>query len=111
MIRTSTVQWQHDLASSGEISRLVVSANGQTLIASATTESGGLFVIRDGKASNTIPAAGDEVVVSPNGSHFAISDVEKLKLYDVAGGLIWQFSGDDRVHHPRFSPDGKRLAF
>ena len=108
--RTGAVKWRHDLASSGEITRLAASADGHTLVALATTESGRLFVIRNGRVINTIPASGDELAVSPDDSRLALTDVEKLKLYDTAGGLIWQFNGEDRVHHSRFAPDGKRIA-
>ena len=107
---TGELKWRLDLASSGEITRLVPSADGNTLAALATTESGRLFVIRQGKLINTIPASGDELAVSADGAHLALTDVEKLKLYDSTRGLAWQFNGDDRVHLPRFATDGKRLA-
>lgn len=107
---TGVLKWRLDLASSGEITRIVASPDGNTLVALATTESGRLFVIRHGKLINTIPAAGDELAVSADGSHLALTDVEKLKLYESTRGLVWQFNGDDRVHLPRFAPDGKRIA-
>ncbi len=109
--RTGEVQWRQNLASSGEITRLAAAANGRTLAALTTTESGRLVVLRGGKVLNTIPASGDELAVSPEGSHLAVTEAEKLKLYDAQGGLVWQFNGDDRVHHPRFSADGSRVAF
>lgn len=109
--RTGAEKWRLNLASSGEITRLVASSDGNTLVALATTESGRLFVLRNGRVVNTIPASGDELSVSPDGSRLALTNDEKLKLYDSVGGLIWQFNGDDRVHHPRFAPDGKRIAF
>ncbi len=108
--RTGAQRWQLDLASSGDIVRVAPSADGRTLVVLTTTESGRLFVIRDGKVINTISAKGDEVAVSPDGAYVAITDVEKLKLYDSTRGMVWQFNGDDKIHLPRFAPDGIRLA-
>ena len=108
--RTGAELWRQDLSSSGQITRLAPGADGGTLAVLATTESGRVFIVRDGKLASTIPAHGDEITLSPDGSRLAITDVEKLKLYDTAGGLLWQFNGDEPVHHPRFAPDGMRVA-
>src|SRR5262249_48285650 len=68
------------------------------------------FVIRNGKLVNTINAAADEVEVSPHGLLIAATDGRQLKVFDPEGGLLWTYTGDDTLRHPRFSPNGKRIA-
>lgn len=108
--RTGSERWRHELARSGRITRLAASADGRTLALQTTTDSGRLFLVRDGRPAPSIPATGDELALSNDGSRVALVDGEKLKLYDTSDGLLWQFNGDERLHHPQFSPDGRRLA-
>src|SRR5262249_26896399 len=50
------------------------------------------------------------VALSPDGSLVAVAAGNHLKLFGDDGGLRWVLPGDDVLHAPRFSADGKRLA-
>jgi hypothetical protein len=50
------------------------------------------------------------VALSADGSLVAVVAGNHLKLYGSDGELRWVLPGDDVLHHPRFSPDGRRLA-
>src|SRR5262249_52904379 len=88
----------------------VVSSDRKTIVVHADTLGGRLFVIRDGKLTNTIVAAAGEGAVSPDGSWIAAADGRQLKAIDPTGGLLWTFTGNDTLRHPRISPDAKRIA-
>ena len=72
-------------------------------------DGGKLFVLRDGKIVRVIPTAAEDFGLSADGSLIAVVTEDLLKLYSVADGLQWVFHGDDLLHFPRFSGDG-RLA-
>ncbi len=72
-------------------------------------DGGKLFVLRDGKIVRVIPTAAEDFSLSTDGSLVAVVTEDLLKLYSVADGLQWVFHGDDLLHSPRFSGDG-RLA-
>jgi len=87
-----------------------VSGDGKTVAVVATTESGRVYILRDGKLLRTIPTPGEDACLSTDGSLLALAIGNQLKLYSVALGLQWTFSADDRVRSPRFAPDDQRLA-
>jgi outer membrane protein assembly factor BamB len=102
--------WSLTLADSGELRGGTVSGDRKTLVIHADTLGGRLFVIRAGRLVNTIVTAADEVAVNADGSQIAVTGRRQLKVIDSATGLLWSFTGDDHLHHPRISPDGKRVA-
>jgi outer membrane protein assembly factor BamB len=108
--RTGREQWTMTPDSSGAIGRLSVSADGRTVVASASTLSGRIFVLRDGKLVGTLPTGADDAVVTADGNWVALSQGSLLKLYAADGSLRWTCQGDDTLRFPRLSPDGKRLA-
>ena len=66
-------------------------------------------MLRDGKIVRVIPTAAEDFGLSADGALIAVVTENLLKLYSVADGLQWVFHGDDLLHFPRFSADG-RLA-
>jgi hypothetical protein len=101
--------WEHTLAPSGEVRAARASADGRTCAFLTTTDGGRVFVLRDGKPERTIPAGGDDLALSADGERLALTSGRRLDCYEGAG-LVWSLPGDDVLHFPRFSPDGKRLA-
>lgn len=108
--RTGAEQWTVTPDPAGEIQGLSVSADGRTVAARASTRSGRVYVLRDGKLRGTLPTGADEAVVSPDGAWLAIATGRNLKCYAADGGLRWTFQGDDTLRFPHLSSDGKRLA-
>ena len=108
--RTGKVVWKHQLSDSGTIRGGVMSGDRRTLVIHADSLGGRLFVIRDAKLLNTIPTPADEVAVAADGSLIAATSGRLLKMIDPLGGLLWTFTGDDVLRHPRFSITGRRLA-
>ncbi|MBM4069940.1 MAG: WD40 repeat domain-containing protein [Planctomycetes bacterium] len=102
--------WQVRLAATGEARDIRVSMDGKTCALYATTEGGRVFVLRDGKVAATIPTAANGIDLSADGRLIAVVDRNHLKLYSVTDGLQWLLQGDDTLHQPRISPDGKRVA-
>ncbi len=124
--RTGQQRWQVRLALDGEAARVVASPDGKTCAVQGG-DGGRVFVVRDGKVvatiqgnsaapknlrhmSNTGGFAVNGLALSADGSLVAVTSGNLLKLYNVAGGLRWILPGDDVLHFPRFSADGKRLA-
>jgi outer membrane protein assembly factor BamB len=102
--------WSLTLADSGVLRGGTVSADRKTLVLHADTLGGRLFVLRGGKLVNTIATAADEVAVAADGSFVAATYQRQLKAIDPAAGLLWTYTGDDTLHHPRISPNGERIA-
>jgi outer membrane protein assembly factor BamB len=108
--RSGRKLWDLALARSGEVLGAVLSGDGRTLALRATTDGGRLFILRDGKLVRAIPTAANDVALTADGSQMAVVTTNVLKLYSVADGLQWSFSGDDNLRFPRFAADDKRLA-
>jgi outer membrane protein assembly factor BamB len=104
------VLWSLPLADSGMLRSGAVSTDRKTLVLHADTLGGRLFVIRGGKLVNTITTAADEVAVSDDGSFIAVVHDRQLKAIDPADGLLWAYTCDDTLRHPRISPSGERIA-
>jgi WD40 repeat protein/sugar lactone lactonase YvrE len=102
--------WSVTPVESGNLLGGTVSADLRTLVLQADTLGGRLLVIRDGELVNTLLTASDEVAVSRNGDWIAATAGRQLKVFDPRGGLLWTFTGDDILRHPRISPDGNRIA-
>ncbi len=108
--RTGAEQWTVTPDPAGDIQGLSASADGRTVAVRASTRSGRVYVLRDGKLTGTLPTGADEVVVSPDGAWLAITTGRNLKCYAADGSLLWTFQADDTLRFPRLSVDGKRLA-
>jgi len=108
--RTGRALWTVTPAADGEIVGMDASADGRTVVARATTRSGRVFVVRDGKTVGMLPTGADAAVVSADGSWVIVTTGRELKRYAADGGLQWVNRADDTLRSPRLSPDGKRLA-
>ncbi len=108
--RTGRVLWEVTLAPAGDIEGLAASADGTTIAARTTLQSGRVFVVRDGKQLATLPTAATAVALPPDGSLVAVTTGKQLQCHAATGGLQWLFQADDTLRFPRISPDGKRLA-
>ena len=108
--RAGRARWELELATTGAVQGLAASADGRTIAARATTQSGRVFVVRDGKLVGTLPTAADAAVLSPDGTQVAVTTGSQLKRCAADGRLQWVFRGDDTLRYPRVSADGKRLA-
>lgn len=110
--RTGAVIWSLKLADTGTLRGAVVSGDRRTLVVHANTLGGRLFVIRAGKLVNTVLTAADEVAVSPDGSFLVATEGRLLKAFDPLAGLLWTYTGDDILRHPRVSPtpDKRQVA-
>ncbi len=108
--RTGKARWELTLAASGEIQGLAASADGRTIAARTTDQSGRVFVVRAGKVVGALPTAADAAVVTPDGGQAGVTTGDQVKWYAADGPLQWVLRGDGTLRFPRLSPDGKRLA-
>ena len=102
-------QWRQSIGRSGEVRIARTGANAKTCVLYNIADGGKMFVLREGKIVRVIPTAAEDFGLSADGALIAVVTENLLKLYSVADGLQWVFHGDDLLHFPRFSPDG-RLA-
>jgi outer membrane protein assembly factor BamB len=102
-------KWRLPLGRRGEIRIARVSDDSKTCGLYNTADGGKLSILRDGKILRVIPTAAEDFSFSADGSRIAVVSENALKLYSVSDGLQWIFNGDDLMHFPRFSTDG-RLA-
>ena len=107
---TGREAWSLAPSTEGEIVGLAANADGTTVVARASTRSGRVFVVRDGRLAGTLATAADAAAVSPDGSWVAVTAGRELKLYRADGGLRWTYGADDPLVSLRLSPDGRRLA-
>ncbi|HEX4000757.1 MAG TPA: hypothetical protein VHX65_19570 [Pirellulales bacterium] len=103
-------KWRLSLGRSGKIRIARATADGKTLGLFNTADGGRLSIIRDGKLLREISTPVEDFSFSPDGSRIAVVSENALKLYSVADGLQWIFNGDDLMHFPRFSADGRLAA-
>lgn len=102
--------WTLELANGGIVRKVVPGADGRTLVVTATTEGGRVFVLQDGKLVRAFATKAQDVALAPDQSTLAVTTEGQLKLFSIQSGLQWIVTGDDRLRMPRFSPDGKRLS-
>jgi outer membrane protein assembly factor BamB len=102
-------KWQRPVGRSGEVRIARTSADAKTCVLYNIADGGKMFVLRDGKIIRAIPTAAEDLSISADGGLIAVVTENMLKVYSVADGLQWVFHGDDLLHFPRFSGDG-RLA-
>ena len=108
--KTGETIWTVTPDQAGEIIGLCASADGHTVAARASTRSGRVFVIRDGKLIGTLPTAADDAVLTPDSAQVVVTTGNDLKWYTSDGNLQWVYKGDAILRSPRLSNDGKRLA-
>ncbi|MCL2701061.1 MAG: PQQ-binding-like beta-propeller repeat protein [Phycisphaerae bacterium] len=103
--------WQvPNMFPNGEVRSVVVSRDGKTVALLATCQGGRIFLLRDGKLLRAIPTPSEEADLTADGSMLAVVVGNQLKLYSVAEGLKWIYSGEGPMRLPRFARDGKRIA-
>jgi len=102
--------WEIALGDVGTLQGGAVCADGRTLAAWSDTWGGRVFVIRDRKLVNTFFALPDNICLTPDGRHLAMSIRRELRWYAVDGGIEWVFTGDDWLHNVRIAPDGAKIA-
>lgn len=98
------------VADTGSLRGGAASDDAQTLVLHSDTLGGRFFVIRDKRIVNEIPAAADQFALAADGSFLVAVDGRQLKTFDVAGGLLWTYTGNDTLRQPQVSPDGRRIA-
>jgi len=103
-------KWRQSIGRSGEVRIVRTSADAKTCVLYNVADGGKLFVLRGGKIVRVIPTAAEDFGLSADGSLIAVVTEDLLKLYSVADGLQWIFHGDDLLHSPRFSGDGRLAA-
>ncbi|MGI6496161.1 MAG: hypothetical protein ACOX5G_08755 [Kiritimatiellia bacterium] len=102
--------WRITPDPSGEILRLAASSDGSLLAACATTRSGRIYLVRDGRIAGEAAIDAGDVAVSPDGSRVAAIAGRDLWMLASDGSPLWCYRGDDLLRAPRFSPDGALLA-
>jgi len=103
--------WQvPNMFPNGEVRQIVVSRDGKTVALLATCQGGRIFILRDGKLLRAIPTASEEADLTADGAMLAVVVGNQLKLYSIAEGLTWIYSGDSPMRLPRFARDAKRIA-
>jgi outer membrane protein assembly factor BamB len=105
-----TPKWRQAVGRSGEVRIARASADAKTCVLYNIADGGKLFVLRGGKLLRVIPTAAEDFALSADGSLIAVVTEDLLKLYSVADGLQWVVHGDDLLHFPRFSGDGRLAA-
>ncbi len=108
--RSGQPMWTVTPDEPGSILGMSASSDGRTVAVRTSTRNGRVLVLRDGKPVGTIPAASNEVVVSPDGAQVVLTSGRELTLYNADGSLRWVFRGDGVLYFPRLSHDGQRLA-
>ena len=103
-------KWRLPLGRSGEIRIARASADSKTLGLFSTADGGKLSIVRNGKLVRDIFTPAEDFSFSADGSRLAVVSENALKLYSIADGLQWIFNGDDLMHFPRFSADGRLVA-
>lgn len=102
--------WSLTVAPYGNLLGGTVSADRRTAVFWSDTDSGRVYVVRDGAVVNTIATAVEELAVSADGTMIAVTTGRQLRVFDAGGGLLWAYTGDDLLRRPRISADGGKLA-
>ena len=95
--RTGKSIWEVTLDPTGEILGLHASADGHTILARASTLSGRVFVVRDGKLIATLPTAADEALLALGSTQVALTSASELKLYTIEGNLQSVYHADSTL--------------
>jgi len=102
--------WQIVLANNGAIAKIAASSDGAYCALATSANGGTVYVLKNGTLVATLITVCNDLGISANGASVAVVTGNMVKLYDVATGLKWSFSGDDTLCFPRFSADGSKLA-
>ena len=108
--RTGRVEWSSQLVDTGRLLGAVISTDGRTVAIRSDELGGRLLVLRGGEIISIIPAQADQAALSPDGTLLIAVQGRQLKAYNPAAGLLWTYTGNDTLRHPKVSPDGKRIA-
>ncbi len=108
--RNGAVQWKLRLAPHGALLGAVAGSDGRTLAVRSDVSGGRIFVVRGGRLVNTIASPADDVALSKDGQSLAVTTGDQLEWYSTLGGLVWSFTADAAVHHPRIDASGQRVV-
>lgn len=103
-------KWRQSLWPAGECRIARVSADASTCALFDPVNGGILSILREGRVIRAIPTPAEDVALSADGSRIAVVARHLLKLYSLTDGLQWALNGDDAMHFPRFSADGRLAA-
>jgi len=107
---TGKLNWSLSVSPDGSILGGTVSVDGRTVILRSDNDGGRVFVVRDGQTVARLDSMAEDLSLSPDGQSVALVNGKELRWYDIESGLQWNLEGDDYLHFPRISPDGKRVV-
>ena len=98
--------WTHAAATSGELSCVVISEDGSTIVAGGDQL---IALSRDGRKLWT-GWSGSPLVISREGNYLLTSRDQNVRLFSGSGSLLWEMSLGDYVSELTMTPDGSLLA-
>jgi WD40 repeat protein len=98
--------WTHAAATSGELSCVVISEDGSTIVAGGDQL---IALSRDGRKLWT-GWSGSPLVISREGNYLLTSRDQNVRLFSGSGTLLWEMSLGDYVSELTMTTDGSLLA-
>ena len=98
--------WTHAALTSGELSCVVISEDGSTIVAGGDQL---IALSRDGTKLWT-GWSGSPLVISREGNYLLTSRDQNVRLFSGSGTLLWEMSLGDYVSELTMTPDGSLLA-
>lgn len=98
--------WTHAALASGELSCVVISEDGSTIVAGGDQL---IALSRDGRKLWT-GWSGSPLVISREGNYLLTSRDQNIRLFSGSGTLLWEMSLGDYVSELTMTPDGSLLA-
>ena len=90
---------------------MAITRDGRTMALLANTEIGAkVFVLHEGKVLASLPADGDELLLSPDGERVVLLEDTILKCYSLTGEPLWIVNSPQSLYQARYSTDGTRIA-
>jgi len=108
--KDGAVLWQHTFANTGNIEFMVRAANADVLAFYANTLGGRVYIIKDGKLTNTLDTYADMLALSPSGDSLVATNNYQLRCYNTAEGIVWSYNSADNARNPAFSANGDKIA-
>ena len=108
--KDGTVLWQHTFANSGNIEFMERAVNADVIAFYSNTLGGRVYILKDGKLTNTFETYADMLALSPSGDFLVASNNYQLRCYNVSEGIIWSYNSADNVRNPEFSARGDKIV-